>query len=96
MTASGVGSAPPTAAAAARHPVQSSLATGEALVEPLTARESEILQLLAEGYDNRGIADKLVVSVGTVRSHLNRLYAKLGVQSRTRALARGRALGLLT
>jgi DNA-binding CsgD family transcriptional regulator len=65
------------------------------LVEPLTLRETELLQLLAAGYSNREIAQTLVLSVGTVKWHLINIYGKLGVQRRTQAVARGRALGLL-
>jgi ATP/maltotriose-dependent transcriptional regulator MalT len=63
------------------------------LVEPPTDREREVLTLIAAGASNREIADRLVVSVGTVKKHGNNIYGKLGVGSRTRAIAR--ALGLL-
>jgi LuxR family maltose regulon positive regulatory protein len=65
------------------------------LLEPLTEREREVLGLIAAGASNRAIADRLVVSLGTVKKHGNNIYGKLGVQSRTQAIARGRALGLL-
>jgi LuxR family maltose regulon positive regulatory protein len=65
------------------------------LVEPLSERELALLHLIAEGMSNQEIADKLVVTVGTVKWHLNNIYGKMGVRSRTQAVARGRELGLL-
>lgn len=53
----------------------------------LTPREREILELVAEGRTNAEIAERLWVSVGTVRKHLDNLYAKLGVHTRTAAAA---------
>jgi LuxR family maltose regulon positive regulatory protein len=54
-----------------------------------------VLGLIAEGLSNRAIADRLVLSVGTVRWYAQQIYGKLGVGSRTQALARARAQGLL-
>jgi LuxR family maltose regulon positive regulatory protein len=54
-----------------------------------------VLRLLAAGASNREIADRLVVSVGTVKKHGYNLFGKLGVTSRTQAIARARTLGLL-
>ena len=71
------------------------LAAGETLPEPLTAREREVLGLLAAGLANAAIAARLFIGVGTVKTHVNRLFAKLGATSRTQAVARARALGLL-
>jgi LuxR family maltose regulon positive regulatory protein len=65
------------------------------LAEPLTEREREVLQLLAAGASNREIARRLVLSLGTVKKHVSNLCGKLGVQSRTQALARARVLHLL-
>jgi LuxR family transcriptional regulator, maltose regulon positive regulatory protein len=65
------------------------------LVEPLTAREVEVLQLLATGAPNRAIAQQLVVTQETVKKHLSHLFDKLGVANRTQAVARARQLGLL-
>jgi DNA-binding CsgD family transcriptional regulator len=61
-------------------------------VASLTTREREILQLVAEGRSNAEIAIQLWLSAGTVRIHLQHIYAKLGVQSRTAAVARVRQL----
>jgi DNA-binding NarL/FixJ family response regulator len=55
--------------------------------ESLTDREREVLQLLVQGLDNTAIADKLCVSVNTVRSHNKRIYSKLGVTDRAEAVA---------
>lgn len=60
--------------------------------EPLTARERDVLRLVAEGLPNREIALRLVVTVATVKKHLEHIYAKLGVHSRTAALATAGAL----
>jgi LuxR family maltose regulon positive regulatory protein len=65
------------------------------LIEPLTVRELEVLRLMAAGLSNAEIAKQLVVTVGTVKSHLKHIYGKLAVQSRTQAVAQARALGLL-
>jgi LuxR family maltose regulon positive regulatory protein len=66
-----------------------------ALAEPLTAREGEVLALLAEGLTNRQIAARLHLSPNTVRIHTTHIYGKLGVTSRTQAAARARDLGLV-
>ena len=67
---------------------------GEGL-DLLTEREVEILGLAANGLTNRDIAEELVLSTGTVKWYLSQIYSKLGVSSRTQAIARGRELGLL-
>jgi LuxR family maltose regulon positive regulatory protein len=61
----------------------------------LSVREREILSLIAEGMSNQEIADRLVISITTVKTHTGNIYNKLGVTSRTRALARAEELGLL-
>jgi LuxR family maltose regulon positive regulatory protein len=66
------------------------------LVEPLTARELEVLGLLAAGRSNRDIAADLVVTLDTVKKHVSRILSKLGAVNRTEAVARGRGLGLIT
>jgi LuxR family maltose regulon positive regulatory protein len=65
------------------------------LPEPLSERELEVLRLLASGKSNRRIASELFVSVGTVKTHTNNLYRKLGARSRTQAVARARELDLI-
>lgn len=77
-----------TATAAVRHGASD-------LNEPLTDREHEILHLLAAGLNNEQIAGQLFITVGTVKTHLHRIYGKLDAQSRTQAVARARTLGLL-
>jgi LuxR family maltose regulon positive regulatory protein len=65
------------------------------MVEPLSERECEVLQLIAEGLSNREIAHKLFLAVSTVKVHTYNIYGKLGVHSRTQAVAKARALGIL-
>ena len=67
----------------------------EILFEPLSGRELEILRLLAIGLSNRAIAERLVISVGTTKSHVHHILDKLGGDSRTQAVAKARELGLL-
>ncbi len=68
----------------------------ESLIEPLTAREKEVLQLMAQGLANKQIALSLGISEHTVKFHLSALYAKLGISSRTEAVRRGIELGLIS
>ncbi len=65
------------------------------LVEPLSQRELEILQLIAQGLSNREIGERLFLALDTVKGHNRRIFDKLEVQSRTEAIARARELGLL-
>jgi DNA-binding CsgD family transcriptional regulator len=70
-------------------------AEAPAYVEPLSKRETEVLALIAQGLSNEEVADKLFVSISTVKTHLINIYAKLGVERRTQAVARAQELGLL-
>jgi LuxR family maltose regulon positive regulatory protein len=65
------------------------------LAEPLTERERDVLRLLLEGASNREIAHHLVLSVNTVKRHVYNICGKLGVQNRSQAIIRARALTLL-
>lgn len=65
-------------------------------VEPLSEREIEVLQLIAEGLTNQEAANRLYLSLHTVKVHARNIYSKLGVKNRTQAVAKARALGILT
>jgi LuxR family maltose regulon positive regulatory protein len=65
------------------------------LSEPLSERELEVLRLVAAGKSNREISGQLFVTVDTVKKHLTHIFGKLGVRSRTQAVARARELGLI-
>lgn len=68
----------------------------DSLIEPLTAREMEVLQRMAQGLANKQIALSLGISDHTVKFHLSSLYAKLGTSSRTETVRRGIELGLIS
>jgi LuxR family maltose regulon positive regulatory protein len=86
---------PSTGSEQAVQPASPTPSRAEAMVEPLSERELEVLQLIAEGLTNREIASRLFLSLNTVKAHNRNIYGKLGVRSRTRAVARARALGIL-
>ena len=65
------------------------------LPEPLSGRELEVLKLLAKGCPDKQIAETLVIARETVHKHLKNIYGKLGVHSRTEAIARAREIGIL-
>ncbi len=65
------------------------------LIEPLSSREIEVLALVAQGLSNREVGQQLHIAESTVKSHLNTIYGKLGVENRTQAAAKARALNLL-
>lgn len=67
----------------------------EPLIEPLSDRELEVLQLIAEGLSNREIGERLFLALSTVKGHNRNIFGKLHVQRRTEAVARARELGLL-
>jgi len=64
-------------------------------IEPLSEREIEVLQLIAEGLTNKEIASRLFLSLNTVKVHTRNIYGKLGVNHRTQAVAQAQRLGLL-
>ncbi len=66
-----------------------------ALAEPLSERELDVLRLIVAGHSNREIARELVIAVSTVKSHVNTIYAKLGVSRRAQAIARAHELALV-
>ncbi|HSO11664.1 MAG TPA: LuxR C-terminal-related transcriptional regulator [Anaerolineales bacterium] len=66
------------------------------LIEPLTPRELEVLQLIADGASNQVIADTLFISLSAVKKHAGNIFQKLNVNSRTQAVAHARLLGLVS
>ena len=65
------------------------------LIEPLSQRELEVLQLIAQGLSNREIGERLFLALDTVKGHNRKIFDKLQVQNRTEAAARARELGIL-
>jgi LuxR family transcriptional regulator, maltose regulon positive regulatory protein len=63
--------------------------------EPLSEREVEVLAMMAEGFSNRVIGERLFISTGTVKTHAHHIFQKLEVKNRKQAIFRGRALGLI-
>jgi DNA-binding NarL/FixJ family response regulator len=70
-------------------------ANQEALIDPLSPREIEILQLVATGASNKDIADKLIISEGTVKNHLSNILGKMGVKDRMQAVLKAKDLGII-
>ena len=79
-----------------RATAQTPVAARPAMLDSLTARELQVLELVARGLSNRGIAEHLVVSEATVKTHLNRMMTKLGVTSRAQAVVLAYEAGLVT
>ncbi|MBA3473537.1 MAG: response regulator transcription factor, partial [Rubrobacter sp.] len=71
-------------------------ASPESLTESLTERETEVLELLARGKANKQIARELFVAMSTVKTHVNNLYRKLGISSRTQAALYAARIGLVS
>lgn len=88
-------SAFPAATQAATGPLPIAIPAQDDEFEALSPRELEVLRLVDRGLSDRAVAEELVVVTGTVKRHLSNIYDKLGVRSRTQALARARSLGLL-
>ncbi|MBV7334804.1 response regulator transcription factor [Chloroflexi bacterium TSY] len=84
-------------------PFQSTAETGprfipkadQPLIEPLSERELEVLHYIAAGLQNREIATKMIVTLSTVKTHINNIYRKLDVTNRVQAVTRSTELGLL-
>lgn len=76
-------------------PIKSDLGKQEVLLEPLSVREIEVLQLIANGLSNQEIANQLHISLSTVKGHTSNIYGKLGVHKRTQAVSRAVELGIL-
>ena len=64
-------------------------------MDPISEREMEVLHLIAAGLSNREIADKLFISLNTVKTHTKNINSKLDVNNRTKAIFRAKELGLL-
>jgi DNA-binding NarL/FixJ family response regulator len=77
-------------------PVSQAASSAQPPDEPLTGRELEVLDWLAQGLSNKQIARQLQISEHTVKFHISSVYAKLGVSSRTEAVRRGSQLGFIT
>jgi LuxR family maltose regulon positive regulatory protein len=86
---------PPAGDPSASHVVSPVEPSVQALVEPLSQRELEVLHLMALGRTNKEIARQLIVAPGTVKAHTSSIYRKLDVANRTEAVARARQLGVL-
>jgi LuxR family maltose regulon positive regulatory protein len=84
----------PTAESEQTSPSETKVPSSE-LIEPLSEREIEVLQLIADGLTNQEIADKLYLSLNTVKVHTRNINGKLGVNSRMQATVRARALEIL-
>jgi LuxR family maltose regulon positive regulatory protein len=70
--------------------------SGSELIEPLSEREIEVLQLIAQGLSNREVGDRLYLTINTVKAHSRTIYSKLGVNNRTQAVAKARSLGIIS
>lgn len=82
------------------HPIKTEPTTTQIpvdeIIEPLSNREIEVIQLIAEGLTNQEIASRLFLSLNTVKVHARNIFQKLGVSNRTEATAKAKALGFLT
>jgi two-component system response regulator DegU len=92
MAADGDGAVSPDLAAALLREAEADLAPVESTV---SAREIEVLQLIAEGASPPEVAERLYISVKTVKNHLSSIYEKLDARDRTQAVLRGLRLGII-
>ena len=76
-------------------PVQDIAEVAGGNCEALSAREKSVLELIAQGCSNQEISERLFISLHTVKTHASHINSKLGVERRTQAVARAKALGLL-
>lgn len=76
-------------------PRKGEVKSAQPLIEPLSQREMEVLRLIAQGLSNSEISEQLFLALDTVKGHNRKIFEKLGVQRRTEAVARARALGML-
>lgn len=83
------------AAANTMSPARINAEAAELDIEPLTARETEVLELVASGLSNKQIAEELKISAHTVKFHVNAILAKLDVHSRTEAVVKAMQLGVV-
>lgn len=83
---------PPGDATSSAQPI---LHLAQPLLEPLSEREMEVLELIAKGAQNQAIARQLFVALDTVKKHVSRILDKLGVNNRTEAVTRARELGII-
>ena len=98
MTAEQAITSSPTHDSNVQRPVQgksNQSPVAQPLLDPLSQRELEVLQLLAAGASNQEIAAALVLAPGTVKLHVSHILSKFGVKSRTQAILRARDLALL-
>ena len=86
---------PPSHSAAAASSINGKDSPVQPLVDPLTGREMEVLQLLAQRQTNQEIAQQLTISPYTVNDHLKNIYRKLGVHGRRQAARRAQELGII-
>jgi LuxR family maltose regulon positive regulatory protein len=78
-----------------KDPLDHPFASDSEWIEPLSGRELEVLQLIAEGLSRQEIASQLVLSLNTVKTHARNIYSKLGVNNQMQAVGKARGLGLL-
>ena len=81
--------------AACEAALSSAPAAEQGLLDPLSDRELEVLRLFAQGLTNQEVADRLIISLGTVKAHSSNIYRKLDVRNRAEAIVRAGELKLL-